>query len=101
MRLGHPHQRHVWRLYGREVSSTASEYYEINLTDFFAPPVASPKLGGLGRYLDALKRWWLFFRRAAFIPDSQGHSFVRCVHEGSATYAKEISDKLKDLVSVR
>ncbi len=44
------------------------------------------------------KRFWLFFRRAAFTPDAQGRSFVQRVHEGSATYAREISDKLKELV---
>ena len=44
------------------------------------------------------KRFWLFFRRDAFTPDSQGRSFVQRIHEGSATYAREISDKLKELV---
>ena len=32
------------------------------------------------------------------MPDSQGRTFVQRVHEGSATYASEISDKLKELV---
>ena len=54
--------------------------------------------GRTGRRFDAFKRWWLFFRRAAFTPDSQGRSFVQRIHAGSATYAKEISDKLKELV---
>ncbi|MFZ1403891.1 MAG: Eco57I restriction-modification methylase domain-containing protein, partial [Anaerolineae bacterium] len=48
--------------------------------------------------VDAFRRFWLFFRRAAFMPDAQGRSFVRRIHEGSATYAREISDKLKELV---
>ena len=37
----------------------------------------------------------------AFMPDAQGRSFVQRVHEGSATYAREISDKLKELVFER
>ena len=32
------------------------------------------------------------------MPDSQGRSFIQRIHEGSASYAKEISDKLKELV---
>jgi len=35
----------VWRLYSREVSSTASEYYEIDLTELFTDPSASPQPG--------------------------------------------------------
>jgi len=86
----------VWRLYSREVSSTASEFYEVDL---------APLLDSLARdgepsltQLDQFRRWWLFFRREAFLPDAQAKSFVQRVHEGSATYAHEISDKLKELV---
>ena len=86
----------VWRLYSREVSSTASEFYEVDLGDLFdaLPPGGEP--GDV--QLDRFRRWWLFFRRDAFLPDAQGRSFVQRVHEGSATYAREISDKLKELV---
>ncbi|GIK38000.1 MAG: hypothetical protein BroJett011_18330 [Chloroflexota bacterium] len=80
----------VWRLYSREVSSTASEFYEINLADIFTATPAEA--------VEQFKRFWLFFRRAAFTPDAQGKSFVQRVHEGSATYARQISDKLKELV---
>jgi hypothetical protein len=83
----------VWRLYSREVSSTASEFYEIDLDGVFA----STEIGAIEE-IDAFKRWWLFFRRASFTPDAQGRSFVQRIHDGSATYAKEISDKLKELV---
>jgi len=86
----------VWRLYSREVSSTASEYYEVNLDAIFLP--LSSQERGSGGEVDAFKRFWLFFRRDAFVPDSQGRSFVRRIHEGSTTYAREISDKLKKLV---
>jgi formylglycine-generating enzyme required for sulfatase activity len=83
----------VWRLYSREVSSTASEYYEIDLSEIFDQPNLP-----ITQSTALFKRWWLFFRRDAFIPDPQGKSFVQRVHEGSATYAREISDKLKELV---
>jgi hypothetical protein len=86
----------TWRLYSREVSSTASEYYEVdlgNLFDFLPENVeASPA------QMDEFKRWWLFFRREAFSVRVGGKSFVQRVHEGSALYAREISDKLKELV---
>lgn len=80
----------VWRLYSREVSSTASEYYEVDLGAVLGE-------GQAGK-AEAFRRFWLFFRRAAFTPDSQGRSFVQRIHEGSASYALEISDKLKELV---
>ncbi|MBN1177760.1 MAG: hypothetical protein JXD18_01000 [Anaerolineae bacterium] len=86
----------VWRLYSREVSSTASEFYEVDLALLFdfLPEKGAPSAA----QWDAFRRWWLFFRKDAFIPDARGKSFVQRVHEGSATYAREISDKLKDLV---
>jgi len=91
----------VWRLYSREVSSVASEYYEIDLADIFAP---SPPTDHETRNtqhetpLTAFKRFWLFFRRDGFTSDAQGKSFLQRVHEGSATYARQISDTLKELV---
>jgi len=86
----------LWRLYSREVSSTASEFYEVDLGVIFdfLPPDGEPS----AEQLDQFRRWWLFFRRDAFLPDAQGKSFVQRVHEGSATYARQISDKLKELV---
>ncbi|MCX6031108.1 MAG: N-6 DNA methylase [Chloroflexi bacterium] len=86
----------VWRLYSREVSSTASEFYEVDLGLIFdfLPPDGEPTPEQLG----AFKLWWLFFRRDAFVPDAQGRHFGQRVAAGSATYAREVSDKLKDLV---
>lgn len=86
----------VWRLYSREASSTASEYYEFDLGALFDPvPAGAPPTPG---QLEQFKRWWLFFRRTAFVPDAQGKTFVQRAYNGSATYAREISDKLKELV---
>lgn len=88
----------TWRLYSRAVSSTASEYYEVDLDAIFAPPTAVTPAAPTAAQLTAFKHWLLFFRRAAFTPDAQGRSFVQRVYDGSATYAREISDKLKELV---
>jgi len=89
----------VWRLYSREVSSTASEFYEVDLGAIFdfLPPDGEPS----PEQMDQFRRWWLFFRRDAFLPDAQGKSFIQRVHGGSATYARQISDKLKELVFER
>ena len=85
----------AWRLYSREVSSTASEFYEVDLGDLFdfLPDEAQPS----AEQVEAFKRWWLFFRRAAFVRETQGKTFVQRAHEGSALYAREISYKLKEL----
>ncbi|NUM46393.1 MAG: N-6 DNA methylase, partial [Anaerolineales bacterium] len=83
----------TWRLYSREVSSVASEYYEVDLGLIFDFLLGEPTEEQLNQF----KRWWLFFRREAFAPDG-GKAFLQRVHEGSTTYAREISDKLKELV---
>ena len=86
----------VWRLYSREVSSTASEFYEVDLGLVF--DFLDLDGGPTPEQLADFKRWWLFFRRDALLPDARGRSFVQRVREGSATYAKRVSDKLKELV---
>ncbi len=86
----------IWRLYSREVSSTASEFYEIDLGLIFDS--LSPGDEPTAAQLDQFRRWWLFFRRDSFLLDAYGKSFVQRVHEGSTTYAHQISDKLKELV---
>ena len=93
----------VWRLYSREASSTASEFYEVDLGAVLTPlqpptPFSSAGAGGEEGQVAAFKRFWLFFRRAAFVSDAQGRTFIQRVMDGSATYAREISDKLKELV---
>lgn len=86
----------LWRLYSREVSSTASEYYEVDIADIFDFLSESGELSVT--QIEHFKLWWLFFRRQAFIPDGKGITFLQRVHEGSTTYAREVSDKLKELV---
>ena len=80
----------------QRIPGTASEFYEVDLglVSDFLDPDGSPTSEQLGDF----KRWWLFFRRDAFLPDAHGRAFVQRVREGSATYAKRVSDKLKELV---
>lgn len=73
----------IWRLYSRHVSGIATEYYEIDLVDI------------LENNPGDFKRFWLFFRRQAFTPDTQGRNFLDRVREGSATYARVVGDTLK------
>ena len=75
----------TWRLYYRQASSTAHEFYEVDLIEALADE-------------DAFKRFWLFFRRDAFTPDAQGNTFLDRVRIGSDTYARVIGERLKDLV---
>jgi hypothetical protein len=81
----------LWRLYSRQVSGTATEFYEVDLFHVLEPDRP-------GDPLDQFKRWWLFFRRAAFVPDSQGRSFLERVQAGSAAYARVVGDQLKERV---
>ncbi|MBI3538398.1 MAG: restriction endonuclease, partial [Chloroflexi bacterium] len=77
----------TWRLYYRLASSTATEFYEINLAEIFQ-----------GRDTERFKYFFLFFRRAAFERDAQGESFLEHVRKESSTYARVVGDKLKELV---
>jgi hypothetical protein len=90
----------TWRLYSREVSSTASEYYEIDLGLIFdiLPEEGEPSAEQAAELMDQFRRFWLFFRQQSFEADARGRSFVDRVHEGSDTYARRISDTLKRLV---
>ncbi len=76
-----------WRLYEHEKSSKGGVYFEIDLANI----------------LDAqdrahFKQFYLFFRRHALIPDEQGVTFLDRVAEGSAQYAAEVGNKLKESV---
>jgi type I restriction-modification system DNA methylase subunit len=86
----------TWRLYYRQASSTAHEFYEVDLLEALSPPSVPPAREG--EEYEAFKRFWLFFRREAFTPDAQGNTFLDRVRMGSDTYARVIGDRLKDLV---
>ena len=76
-----------WRLYYRLASSTATEFYPIDLVELLESDD-----------LAQFKYFWLFFRREAFEADSQGKNFLERVREGSATYATRVGNELKSLV---
>lgn len=77
----------IWRLYYRQASSTATEFYEVDLVELLESD--DP---------EAFKYFWLFFRREAFSKDAQGNNFLERVRTGSTTYAQAIGDELKNLV---
>lgn len=76
-----------WRLYYRQASSTATEFYPIDLVELLE-----------GADLEKFKYFWLFFRSAAFIKDSYNKNFLERVREGSITYATQVGNDLKTLV---
>jgi hypothetical protein len=76
-----------WRLYYRLASSTATEFYPMDLVELL-------ESDDVARF----KYFWLFFRREAFEADSQGKNFLERVREGSATYATRVGNELKSLV---
>ncbi|MCA9936939.1 MAG: hypothetical protein KC415_23550, partial [Anaerolineales bacterium] len=77
----------LWRLYYRLADSTANEFYEIDLVSLLE--TADP---------ESFKQFWLFFRREAFLADKTGRNFLERVREGSTTYARAVSDALKERV---
>jgi type I restriction-modification system DNA methylase subunit len=76
-----------WRLYYRLASSTATEFYPIDLVELLEAD-----------NVEQFKYFWLFFRREAFEADSQGKNFLERVRDGSATYATTVGNGLKSLV---
>jgi len=76
-----------WRLYYRQASSTATEFYPVDLVELL-------EAGDLERF----KYFWLFFRQEALAKDSQGRNFLERVREGSTTYATRVGNELKALV---
>ncbi|MEA5518089.1 Eco57I restriction-modification methylase domain-containing protein [Limnoraphis robusta] len=76
-----------WRLYYRQASSTATEFYQVDLVELLE-----------AEDLEKFKYFWLFFRQEAFVKDSQGRNFLERVREGSTTYATRVGNELKALV---
>ena len=76
-----------WRLYYRQASSTATEFYPIDLVELLET-----------EDIEQFKYFWLFFRSAAFAKDSYNKNFLERVREGSTTYATQVGNELKILV---
>ena len=75
----------LWRLYSSTASNKATNYYEVNLEEL---------LNHSTDRITAFKYWWLFFRKEAFT------GFLDRVLEGSAKFAKDLGERLKDRVFV-
>ncbi len=76
-----------WRLYYRQASSTATEFYPVDLVELLET-----------EDIEQFKYFWLFFRSAAFAKDSYNKNFLERVREGSTTYATQVGNELKTLV---
>lgn len=76
-----------WRLYYRQASSTATEFYPVDLVELLET-----------EDIEQFKYFWLFFRSAAFGKDSYNKNFLERVREGSTTYATQVGNELKTLV---
>ncbi len=76
-----------WRLYYRQASSTATEFYPVDLMELLE-----------GGDRQKFPYFWLFFRQEAFIKDIHGQNFLERVREGSTTYATRVGNELKELV---
>ena len=68
-----------WRLYYRLASSTATEFYQVDLVELL-------ESGDLEKF----KYFWLFFCSNSFVKDPQGRNFLERVREGSNTYATQV-----------
>ncbi|MDB9491013.1 TaqI-like C-terminal specificity domain-containing protein [Dolichospermum circinale CS-534/05] len=76
-----------WRLYYRQASSTATEFYPVDLVELLET-----------EDIEQFKYFWLFFRSAAFAKDSYNKNFLERVRAGSTTYATQVGNELKTLV---
>lgn len=79
-----------WRLYYRLASSTATEFYQVDLVELLESQAEDK--------LEQFKYFWLFFCSDSFVKDPQGRNFLELVREGSNTYAAQVGKELKALV---
>jgi len=79
-----------WRLYYRLASSTATEFYQIDLVELLESQAEDK--------LEQFKYFWLFFCADSFVKNPQGRNFLELVRDGSNTYAKRVGEELKALV---
>ena len=79
-----------WRLYYRLASSTATEFYQVDLVELLESQAEDK--------LEQFKYFWLFFCADSFVKNPQGRNFLERVRDGSNTYAKRVGEELKALV---
>jgi hypothetical protein len=80
----------LWRLYSASAHSRATNYYEIDLEETLALPLANLE--------DAFRYFWFMFRAAAFMPTGDSPSFLDTLISESERYARELGDRLKERV---
>lgn len=78
----------IWRLYCKD--RRRDDYYEIDLPSLLAKDES--------KNVEEFKYFYYFFRREAFLTSTDGKIFLDEVLKGSADYAKDIGDDLKDNV---
>ena len=77
-----------WRLYYGRARSRIDTYYAVDLERIIREGDE-----------DAFRRFFLFFRAAAFRPHPEtGRSFLESVHEESVTYGRDLERRLKGLI---
>ncbi|MCX9076208.1 MAG: N-6 DNA methylase [Candidatus Methanoperedens sp.] len=74
-----------WRLYCKD--RRRDDYYEIDLPMLIVT-----------NDIENFRYFYYFFRRESFLPSQDGRTFLEDVLKGSADYAKEIGDDLKENV---
>ena len=77
-----------WRLYYRLSASPIQQFYEIDLVKILLD----------NNDVESFKYFWLFFRKKAFLKNSQNLNFLERVREESTSYARQIEGELKKLV---
>lgn len=77
----------LWRLYEQDKSRAGGVFFEVDL-----------QVALEHNDRDTFQWFYSFFRRAAFVPDAEGKTFVDSVFQGSVDYATDVGDRLKDSV---
>jgi hypothetical protein len=76
-----------WRLYSGDPKPDMQAFYEVNLPDLLEQGDPAE-----------LAYFWLFFRREAFLPDHDGHSFLDRVRAQSALAAARLREDVQERV---
>ncbi len=73
----------LWRLYRK--NKPLDVFFEVDLVNFLE-----------NNDVEGFKYFYYFFRKEAFMSNSEGEIFIDKIYEGSIDYAQEIGDNLKD-----
>ena len=90
----------VWRLYWQDARSRAEEFFELDLASALGVPGVQPQPDDMAP-AHALKLFWLFFGRNAFLPqdwDASGRSFHAYALNEARQYEEKVSQDLGERV---